>query len=793
MRFRGQSAIEYLLLIGMVVLIIVIVILAVSGLMFNNKTEVKTSTNDASTQLCTLTGLIGNGSGCKSDSDCTQGGMGICNTIDPCYPHCDYSRTPQNCTPVCIVDANCPSGNTCFSPDTNACNNSCAVNPLISSPIQLSDCVALQNIALDKNYVLVNDINCTLTPTWNSNKGFIPIGPVGSFTGTLDGNSHKIFGLYTNWPNLGNYGLFAKTSPSAKILNLGMTQASINGSNGTDLGGFVGENKGLISNSYFSGTLTGTNVSYIGSLAGENNSGAAIIKDSNSSGTVTGASMAGGIAGRNYGSISTSNSSSTVNGGMEAGGLVGYNVGFIKNSYASGSVKGGFADFTNHAGGLVGKNDSNGVISGSYAKGFVSGYTSGGLVGFNQSYIVNSYSSGDVNGVWAGGLVGIAEWDTIGSHITNSFSSGSVIGSYKAGGIAGYDDAVTGTFVNSFSAAVVTCNGCTYHGGLVGFENDRTTRDTNCYWDSTRTTQSIPGQYDEGHGIIPWPCTSPSCNAVSTSSSFYNQASPPMSSWGGGWSNQLGTTIWFTSDGNWGICSGTTYPWLAWENRSCPAVSGPIGWWKFDESSGTAATDSSGNGYNGVVTSGTWGSGKVGGALLFNGSTTVSVSLSAGFYLGGLPYSIAFWVKDDTPASSLNGNYHRIVSWYDESKYIQVGLANKVSPDVNRIFYIFENGSDGWPNQVTKGNAAIGWHHVVATSDGTNFNMYLDGALSNGGAGAFSSSSIVTTANISTATLFMGQRGDNARYLNGSLDDFRIYNRAISAAEVSSLYALGSP
>ena len=49
-------------------------------------------------------------------------------------------------------------------------------------------------------------------------------------------------------------------------------------------------------------------------------------------------------------------------------------------------------------------------------------------------------------------------------------------------------------------------------------------------------------------------------------------------------------------------------------------LNGLVGWWKFDETNGTVAYDSSGNGNDGNLTNGpTWVGGKIGGALSFDG------------------------------------------------------------------------------------------------------------------------------------------------------------------------------
>ena len=59
-------------------------------------------------------------------------------------------------------------------------------------------------------------------------------------------------------------------------------------------------------------------------------------------------------------------------------------------------------------------------------------------------------------------------------------------------------------------------------------------------------------------------------------------------------------------------------------------LNGIVGWWKFDETNGTVAYDSSGNGYDGNLIGGsTWATGKIGGAISLDGTNDyVEVSSS---------------------------------------------------------------------------------------------------------------------------------------------------------------------
>ncbi len=210
---------------------------------------------------------------------------------------------------------------------------------------------------LSKNYIIVNDIDASVTAYWNtlidgdSAKGFMPIGRCGdngcqdassriSFTGSLTGSlpgsspgsSSKIFNLYINRPQVSGVALFASVGNGSVLSSINIEQATVNG------------------------------YKYSGILAGYQGTGG-IIQFSNTQGIVQGADNSGGLVGLNQGSIISSYSIANILGnGNQIGGLVGQQSveGNIANSYAMGGVSG-----RSQVGGLVGKNA--GKIDGSYA------------------------------------------------------------------------------------------------------------------------------------------------------------------------------------------------------------------------------------------------------------------------------------------------------------------------------------------------------------------------------------------------------------------------------------------
>ena len=72
-----------------------------------------------------------------------------------------------------------------------------------------------------------------------------------------------------------------------------------------------------------------------------------------------------------------------------------------------------------------------------------------------------------------------------------------------------------------------------------------------------------------------------------------------------------------------------------------PPIQGLIGYWNFDEGAGTIAHDTSGSGYNATVNGATWVTGKINGALSFNGASNAVTSNIA---LGNT-FSISAWVN----------------------------------------------------------------------------------------------------------------------------------------------------
>jgi TonB family protein len=177
-----------------------------------------------------------------------------------------------------------------------------------------------KTVALGRN-IMLNDT--TNWQDWKNNppaNEWVPIGGKSSpfsetfdgFSGTFDGSDFVVSGIYINNDKKNHKGLFGEVKEGT-IENLGVVASYIKGKG--VVGGIVGNNGGVISNSYSTADVAGL---FVGVLAGENRG---TIINSYSIGTAEGV-YAGGLAGNNYWKIRNCYSASKVTGGV-VGGLSG--------------------------------------------------------------------------------------------------------------------------------------------------------------------------------------------------------------------------------------------------------------------------------------------------------------------------------------------------------------------------------------------------------------------------------------------------------------------------------------
>ena len=211
--------------------------------------------------------------------------------------------------------------------------------------------------------------------------------------------------------------------------------------------------------------------------------------------------------------------------------------------------------------------------------------------------------------------------------------------------------------------------------------------------------------------------------------------------------------------------------------RAAAPTNGLVGYWNFDEGSGTVANDTSGNNNNGTINGATWTAGKVGnGALSLNGVNQY-ITINNSPSLNPIVISISAWIKTDSA-----GTYKQILTKdaNEGGRVWQFRISN-----TNKIQFIpFNSSTNGnYAGSITVTDGL--WHHVVGTWDGVTINVYVDG-VKDGNGTAFSGSLRTGQGNrvIVGADDIPPAPQD---FFNGSIDEVRVYNRALSATEVSDI------
>jgi hypothetical protein len=439
-----------------------------------------------------------------------------------------------------------------------------------------------------------------------------------------------------------------------------------------------------------------------------------------------------------------------------------------------------------YVGGLVGRLDSGSgsifscsvtvnpgdTVSGTYA----SATDVGGFVGYNNGTISNSYAAGtgSVGGTsnsYVGGFAGV---NNTGHAISNSYNTTNIAANSSIS--AGFAGGNWGTISNSYSAG--SSNG-------YGFATNYSGSYTNDWFYNTRTDSYATKAH--------------------AASDFYNAGSMISPATGGKVYQRIGatagwnfTTVWIPHYGTYptlGVspkayidtrAGKKVYVNTTGSNKSTSSIAGPtsglVGYWSFngaDTNWNTNTTkDLSGNNNTGTLvgmsTTTSPVAGVIGQALNFNGvSGYVTTQVLA--FPSSCAYSMSMWMKSNGPVSGIL----EPLSWgYREFMFYTGSGTHHLA---------FSSDGSYWDAAIGTSNLDDSkWHFVVGTASGIGsctavpLAIYVDGVQQN-----------TATSNVwnGAYNFTIGEGPDG--YFNGSIDDVRIYNRALSASEITQFYNLG--
>jgi hypothetical protein len=195
---------------------------------------------------------------------------------------------------------------------------------------------------------------------------------------------------------------------------------------------------------------------------------------------------------------------------------------------------------------------------------------------------------------------------------------------------------------------------------------------------------------------------------------------------------------------------------------------GLVGWWKLDGEMGGATADSSGRGYHGLVHGNPqWVPGRVGGGLLVNGvddyvDTDCQEALAY--------WTVSTWVQSAAaPTGALaSGPVHRQANYQLNWNHETPAFRGAAGVRIAKTWYPASFGA----------LEASTWYHLAATFDGAALRAYVNGELVTTNAKA------VGVPDTEPTTLKIGRHSALPQFFGGTIDEVRIYNRALTQQEI---------
>ena len=249
---------------------------------------------------------------------------------------------------------------------------------------------------------------------------------------------------------------------------------------------------------------------------------------------------------------------------------------------------------------------------------------------------------------------------------------------------------------------------------------------------------------------------------------------------GGGFHHMGGS---FDPNGGRVVLDNTTDQTLATTFHDLVLNEGLLGYWKLDEGTGTTAADSSGYGHDAELRNSPSWSSDIPATMDFHDPYTLQFDRSDADYVSiagtdtiddAQELTVATWVR---LASTPGGD------GYTYMRFVQLGNSKAVMRYVNhdgigKLQFYMRIGGDLHSIVVDHTWATDTWYHVAGTYDGSTMGLYLNGEEQD---------TYAISGTVGTGSGVVLSHSGNDEALDGLLDDVRIYNRPLSAGEISDL------
>ena len=208
----------------------------------------------------------------------------------------------------------------------------------------------------------------------------------------------------------------------------------------------------------------------------------------------------------------------------------------------------------------------------------------------------------------------------------------------------------------------------------------------------------------------------------------------------------------------------------------------PVALYSFDQTSGTVINDLAGNGHDGTLIGGaTFGAGIIGNDLSLSGTNQYG-TLPMHMLDNATELTIACWVK-----VRVDRTWARVLDFGDNST-VYMFLTPHASTTNGVRFAITKNGASG--EQRLDGTTTLPagtWKHLAVVLGAAGGTLYVDGAaVANDAALTLRPADLGATVNN-----WIGRSEFTVDpYLDGEIDELRIYDNALSAAEIAAIFNL---
>lgn len=217
-----------------------------------------------------------------------------------------------------------------------------------------------------------------------------------------------------------------------------------------------------------------------------------------------------------------------------------------------------------------------------------------------------------------------------------------------------------------------------------------------------------------------------------------------------------------------------TYVSSSGSSNTDDVTDGLVAWWKLNGDANNSV--GSPNGVPSNVTSTTNQAGQANSAYSFNGGSSV-INTASTFGLGVTNVTISLWIYN--PTASNNGMFVHV-----GAAGFGIGMGNTTTDSTGTKLVMLFNGIRWIP---TDANIGTGWHHIAMVIDASGTpTAYLDGAS----VGSYPGTKSATPSN--SITTIGAITGNNNNTFTGSIDDVRLYSRALPLSDIMSIYSAGA-